>query len=48
MKEGYVARMGDMRNAYSIFVGKPEMKRPLGRPRHSWEGNFRMDLRDIG
>jgi hypothetical protein len=29
---GYVARMGEMRNAYKIFVGKPEGKRPLGRP----------------
>jgi hypothetical protein len=38
--------MGDMRNAYSILVGKPEGKRPLRRPRHEWE-DIRMDLRKI-
>jgi hypothetical protein len=32
----HVARMGDERNAYRIFVGKPELKRPLGRPRRKW------------
>jgi hypothetical protein len=31
-----------------VLVGKPEGKRPLGRPRRRWEGGFRMDLRDIG
>jgi len=36
-----------MRNAYKIFVGKPEWKRPLGRPRHRWE-YVRMDLKEIG
>jgi hypothetical protein len=35
------------RNAYRILVGKPEGKRPLGRPRHKWEDNIRMDLREI-
>jgi hypothetical protein len=40
--------MGGMRNAYNIFVGKPEGKRPLGGHRHRWEDNFRMDLREIG
>jgi hypothetical protein len=35
-------------NAYRIFVGKPEGKRPLGRPRRRWEDNIRMDLREIG
>jgi len=44
---GHVARMGTLRNAYSIPVGKPECKRPLGRPRHRWEDNIRMDLREI-
>jgi hypothetical protein len=39
--------MGEMRNAYNIFVGKPEVKRPLRRPRHRWEDNIRMDLREI-
>jgi hypothetical protein len=34
---GHVARMGEKWNAYTIFVGKPEEKRPLGRPRHRWE-----------
>jgi hypothetical protein len=33
-----------MRNAYIIFVGKPDVKRPLGRPKHGWEDNIRMDL----
>jgi hypothetical protein len=36
-----------MRNAYNILVGKPEGKRPLGRPQHRWEDNIRMDLRKI-
>jgi hypothetical protein len=40
----HVARMGAMRNAYKILVGKPEGKRPLGRPRHRWEHNTRVDL----
>jgi hypothetical protein len=44
---GYVARMGEKRNAYRIFVGKPEGKGPLGRPRRRWEDNIKMD-RDIG
>jgi hypothetical protein len=39
--------MGEVRNAYSILVGKPEGRRPLGRPRRRWEDN-RMDLREIG
>jgi hypothetical protein len=45
---GHVARMGEMRNAYNIMVGKPEGKRPLGRHRHKWEDNIRTDLREIG
>jgi hypothetical protein len=44
---GNVARMGP-RNAYRIFVGKPEGKRPLGRPRRRWVDNIKMDLRNIG
>jgi hypothetical protein len=36
-----------MRSVCSILVGKPEGKRPLGRPRHRWEDNIRMDLREI-
>jgi hypothetical protein len=39
--------MGEKRNAYRILVGKPEEKRPLGRPRCRWEDNIRMDLREI-
>jgi hypothetical protein len=45
---GYVARMGEKRNAYRKLVGKPEGKRPLGRPRRSREDNIKIDLRDIG
>jgi hypothetical protein len=37
--------MEDMRNAYSIFVGKLEGKRPLGKPKRRWESNIRMDIR---
>jgi hypothetical protein len=45
---GHVARMGEPRNAYRILVGKPEGKRPLGRPRCRWVDNIKMDLREIG
>jgi hypothetical protein len=45
---GHVARMGETRNAYRILVGKPEGKRPLGRPRRRWVDNIKMDLREIG
>jgi hypothetical protein len=40
--------MGEKRNVYRILVGKPEGKRPLRRPRHRWEDNSKMDLREIG
>jgi hypothetical protein len=40
--------MGKKRNAYRIVVGKPEGKRPLGRPRRTWEDNVKMDLSEIG
>jgi hypothetical protein len=43
---GHVARMGEKRNAYRILVGKPEEKRPLGRPRHRWVDNIKMDRRE--
>jgi hypothetical protein len=44
----HVARMGEVRGAYNILVGRPEGRRPLGRPRHRWEDNIEMDLREIG
>jgi hypothetical protein len=44
---GHVANIGEMRNAYEILVGKPEWKRPLGRPRSRWEADIGMDLRGI-
>jgi hypothetical protein len=40
--------MGEMRNACTFLVGKPEEKKPLGRPRHKWKDNIKMDLRVIG
>jgi hypothetical protein len=40
--------MGETRNAYRILVGKPEGKRPLGRPKRRWVDNIKMDLREIG
>jgi hypothetical protein len=40
--------MGETRNAYRILVGKPEGKRPLGRPRCGWVDNIKMDLGEIG
>jgi hypothetical protein len=45
---GHVARMGEGRGVYRVLVGRPEGKRPLGRPRHRWEDNIKMDLREIG
>jgi hypothetical protein len=44
----HVARMGEKRNAYRVLVGKPEEKRPLGRPRRRWVDNIKMDLSEIG
>jgi hypothetical protein len=40
--------MGETRNAYRIFMGKPEGKRPVGKPRRRWVDNIKMDLREIG
>jgi len=45
---GHVARMGERRGVYRILVGKPEEKRPLGRPGRRWEDNIKMDLREVG
>jgi hypothetical protein len=45
---GYVACMGEGRGIYRVLVGRPEGKRPLGRPRCRWENNIKMDLRKTG
>jgi len=45
---GHVARMGDGRGVHRVLVGKPEGKRPLGRPRRRWEDNIKMDLQEVG
>jgi hypothetical protein len=45
---GHVARMGEGKNVYRVLVGKPEGKRPLGRPMRRWEDDIKMDLREIG
>jgi hypothetical protein len=45
---GYVARMGEKRNAYRLLVGKPEGKRQIGRPRCRWVDNIKMDLGEVG
>ena len=40
--------MGERRGAYGVLVDKPEGRRPLGRPRHSWEDNIKMDIHEVG
>ncbi|KAJ4441726.1 hypothetical protein ANN_11584 [Periplaneta americana] len=45
---GHVARMDESRNAYRVLVGRPEGRRPSGRPRRRWENNIKMDLREVG
>jgi hypothetical protein len=45
---GHIARLGGKRNACKLLVGKPEGKRPLGRPRRRWVDNIKMDLLAIG
>jgi hypothetical protein len=40
--------MGEERRVHRVLVGKPEGKKPLGRPRHRWEDNVRMDLQEVG
>jgi hypothetical protein len=47
-RAGHAASMGEGRGIYRVLVGRREGKRPLGRPRHRWEDNIRMDLREIG
>jgi len=39
--------MGERRGEYTVLFGKPERKRPLGRPRRKWEGNIKMDLQEV-
>ena len=43
-----MARMGKGRGVYRVLVGRPEGKRPLGRPRRRWEDNIKMDLQEVG
>jgi len=45
---GHVARMGEERGVYRVLLGKPEGRRPMGRPRRRWVDNIRMDLREVG
>ena len=45
---GHVARMGERNGVYRVLVGKPEGKRPLGRPRRRWEDNIKVDLQEVG
>ena len=45
---GHVVRMGEERGAYRFLVGKPEGKRPLGRPRRRWVDNINMDFQEVG
>jgi hypothetical protein len=45
---GHVACVGEERGVYRVLVGKPEGKKSLGRPRHRWVNNMRMDLQEVG
>jgi len=44
----HVARRGEGRGLYRVLVGKPEGRRPLGRPKRRWEDNIKMDLQEVG
>ena len=44
----HVARMEEGRGVHKVLVGKPEGKRPLGRPRRRWDDNIKMDLQEVG
>ena len=46
--KSYVVRMGEGRGVHRVLVGKPEGKRPLGKPRRRWKDNIRMDLQEVG
>ena len=45
---GHVARMGEESGVYGVLLGKPEGRKPLGRPRRRWVDNIRMDLQEVG
>jgi len=45
---GHLERTGESRRVYRVLVGKPEGKKPLGRPRCRWEDNIKMDLEEVG
>jgi hypothetical protein len=45
---GHVARIGDRRGAYRVSVGRPEGRRPLGKPKYRWENNIKVDLYEVG
>ena len=45
---GHVVAYGEGRGIYRVLVGRPEGKRPLGRPRLKWEDNIKMDLQEVG
>ena len=45
---GHVARTGEDRGVHRVLVGKPEGRRPLGRPRRRWQDNIKMDLQEVG
>ena len=45
---GHVARMGEERGVYRVLVGKPEGRKPMGRPRLGWVDNIRMELQEVG
>ena len=48
LAEVYVARMGEGRGVHRVLLGKPDGKRPQGRPRRRWEDNIKMDLQEVG
>ena len=47
-RAGHVAHMGEERGVYRVLVGKPEERKPLGKPRRRWVDNIRMDLQEVG
>jgi hypothetical protein len=46
--DGHVAWVREGRGVYRVLVGKPEGKRPMGRPRRRWDGNIKIDLQEVG